>query len=32
VQDLLAGNEWTWHIGRNYVELDPGKSHVLRVL
>jgi starch synthase (maltosyl-transferring) len=32
VQDLLAGKEWTWHIGRNYVELPPGKSHVLRVL
>jgi len=32
VQDLLTGKEWTWHIGRNYVELEPGKSHVLRVL
>jgi starch synthase (maltosyl-transferring) len=32
VRDLLAGAEWTWHIGRNYVELPPGKSHVLRVL
>jgi starch synthase (maltosyl-transferring) len=32
VRDLLAGKEWTWHIGRNYVELPPGKSHVLRVL
>ncbi|HXR11952.1 MAG TPA: alpha-1,4-glucan--maltose-1-phosphate maltosyltransferase [Gaiellaceae bacterium] len=32
VRDLLAGEEWTWHIGRNYVELPPGKSHVLRVL
>ena len=31
VQDLLADKEWTWHIGRNFVELPPGKSHVLRV-
>jgi starch synthase (maltosyl-transferring) len=32
VRDLLTDAEWTWHIGRNYVELPPGKSHVLRVL
>ena len=32
VRDLLAGAEWTWHIGRNYVELPPGKSHVLKVV
>jgi starch synthase (maltosyl-transferring) len=32
VRDLLAEKEWTWHIGRNFVELAPGKSHVLRVL
>jgi starch synthase (maltosyl-transferring) len=32
VRDLLADEEWTWHIGRNFVELGPGKSHVLRVL
>ncbi|MBV8066177.1 MAG: alpha-1,4-glucan--maltose-1-phosphate maltosyltransferase [Actinobacteria bacterium] len=31
VRDLLAGEEWTWHIGRNFVELAPGKSHVLKV-
>ena len=31
VSDLLAGETWTWHIGRNYVKLGPGKSHVLRV-
>jgi starch synthase (maltosyl-transferring) len=31
VRDLLAGSEWAWHIGRNYVRLDPGKSHLLRV-
>jgi starch synthase (maltosyl-transferring) len=31
VRDLLSGSEWAWHIGRNYVRLDPGKSHLLRV-
>jgi starch synthase (maltosyl-transferring) len=35
--DLLAGRatagdvDWTWRIGRNYVRLAPGRSHVLRV-
>jgi starch synthase (maltosyl-transferring) len=31
VRDLLAGETWTWHIGRNYVRLGPGKSHVLGI-
>jgi len=37
VHDLLAGDtvggvaDWTWHIGRNYVRLAPGQSHVLRI-
>jgi starch synthase (maltosyl-transferring) len=33
VRDLLAadGPDWTWHIGRNYVRLAPGQSHVLRI-
>ncbi len=31
VRDLLYGETWTWHIGRNYVKLDAGKSHVLRI-
>jgi starch synthase (maltosyl-transferring) len=31
VRDLLAGEEWTWNVGRNYVRLGPGQSHVLRV-
>ena len=31
VRDLLAGETWTWHIGRNYVKLPPGKSHLLRI-
>jgi starch synthase (maltosyl-transferring) len=31
VRDLLAANDWTWNVGRNYVRLEPGQSHVLRV-
>jgi starch synthase (maltosyl-transferring) len=32
VRDLLADTEWTWHVGRNFVELAPGKSHLLKVV
>jgi len=31
VRDLLAGEAYSWHLGRNYVRLEPGKSHLLRV-
>jgi starch synthase (maltosyl-transferring) len=33
VHDLIAAEPtgWTWHIGRNYVRLAPGQSHVLRI-
>jgi starch synthase (maltosyl-transferring) len=31
VRDLLASEEWSWHIGRNYVKLPPGKAHVLQI-
>jgi starch synthase (maltosyl-transferring) len=32
VRDLLAGDEsHSWRIGRNYVRLAPGQSHVLKV-
>jgi starch synthase (maltosyl-transferring) len=31
VRDLLVDEMYTWHVGRNYVRLDPGKSHVLRI-
>ena len=31
VRDLLGDEDWTWNIGRNYVMLGPGQSHVLRV-
>jgi hypothetical protein len=31
VRDLLADQEWSWHIGRNYVRLPPGKAHVMRI-
>jgi starch synthase (maltosyl-transferring) len=31
VRDLLSGEKWTWRIGRNYVKLGPGQSHLLRI-
>jgi starch synthase (maltosyl-transferring) len=31
VRDLLSDETWTWRIGRNYVRLAPGQSHVLRI-
>jgi starch synthase (maltosyl-transferring) len=31
VRDLLADATWTWRIGRNYVRLGPGQSHILRI-
>ncbi|HSX21898.1 MAG TPA: alpha-1,4-glucan--maltose-1-phosphate maltosyltransferase [Gaiellaceae bacterium] len=32
VRELVSDAEWTWRLGRNYVKLAPGKSHVLKVL
>jgi starch synthase (maltosyl-transferring) len=32
VQDLLSGDRFDWRLGRNYVRLAPGKSHVLAVV
>ena len=29
--ELLTGDEFMWHTGRNYVRLGPGQSHVLRI-
>jgi starch synthase (maltosyl-transferring) len=31
VRDLLGGDTYRWTIGRNYVRLEPGKSHVFKV-
>jgi starch synthase (maltosyl-transferring) len=31
VRDLLSDETWTWRIGRNYVKLGPGRSHLLRI-
>ena len=33
VRDLLDDTPYTWHVGRNYVRLEPGdrQAHVLRV-
>jgi starch synthase (maltosyl-transferring) len=32
VRDLLSETDFTWRIGRNYVKLGPGQSHLLKVL
>jgi starch synthase (maltosyl-transferring) len=31
VRDLLTDDSFTWRAGRNYVQLPPGKAHVLKV-
>jgi starch synthase (maltosyl-transferring) len=31
VRDLLTDEVYPWHIGRNYVRLEPGGAHILRV-
>jgi len=31
VRDLLTDDTWTWRIGRNYVKLGPGQSHLLKI-
>jgi starch synthase (maltosyl-transferring) len=31
VRDLLTDDTWTWHIGRNYVRLEQGQTHLLRI-
>ena len=30
-RELLTGETFTWRSGRNYVELAPGKSHLVKV-
>jgi starch synthase (maltosyl-transferring) len=32
VEDLLTGERHPWRIGRNYVALEAGRSHVLKVV
>jgi starch synthase (maltosyl-transferring) len=29
--ELLSGQEFTWRAGRNYVQLPPGKAHIVKV-
>jgi starch synthase (maltosyl-transferring) len=29
--DLLRDERYQWRIGPNYVRLDPGRSHIVRV-
>jgi starch synthase (maltosyl-transferring) len=31
MRDLVSGDAYPWRIGRNYVRLGPGQSHILRV-
>ncbi|MDX6398137.1 MAG: hypothetical protein QOJ43_1545 [Gaiellaceae bacterium] len=31
VRDLLTGERYRWRIGRNYVGLAPGQSHVMKI-
>ena len=31
VTDLLSGERYRWRVGRNYVGLAPGQSHVLKL-
>jgi starch synthase (maltosyl-transferring) len=30
-RDLLAGQQFIWRAGRNYVRLGPGKSHIVKI-
>ena len=30
-RDLLAGQQFIWRAGRNYVRLGPGKSHIIKI-
>jgi starch synthase (maltosyl-transferring) len=29
--ELLSGEEFHWRLGRNFLRLDPGQSHILRI-
>ena len=31
VLDLLSGERYRWRVGRNYVGLGPGRSHLLKL-
>jgi starch synthase (maltosyl-transferring) len=31
VRELLLDQDWSWHIGRNFVRLEPGQSHLIRI-
>jgi starch synthase (maltosyl-transferring) len=30
-RDLLAGQQFIWRAGRNYVRLGPGKAHIIKI-
>ena len=29
--ELLSGGAFTWRVGRNYVKLEPGQAHIVKV-
>ena len=29
--ELLVGEAFRWRLGRNFLRLEPGQSHILRV-
>jgi starch synthase (maltosyl-transferring) len=31
VRELLTEQDWSWHLGRNFVRLGPGQSHIVRI-
>jgi len=31
VTDLVSGDRYRWTLGRNFVRLEPGKSHILKI-
>jgi starch synthase (maltosyl-transferring) len=31
VTDLISGERYRWTLGRNFVRLEPGKSHILKI-
>jgi starch synthase (maltosyl-transferring) len=31
VRELLTEQDWAWHLGRNFVRLAPGQSHIVRI-
>jgi starch synthase (maltosyl-transferring) len=30
-RELVTEQDWAWHLGRNFVRLAPGQSHIIRI-